>query len=57
MKLAFAPTVPNDATSGSWSPTPLFVVYRLVAPTRGAVVLRDLLGPVFAGILGSDRCS
>ena len=33
---------------------PLFVVYRL-APTRGAVVLRDLLGPVFAGILGSDR--
>ena len=33
---------------------PLFVVYRL-APPRGAVVLRDLLGPVFAGILGSDR--
>ena len=33
---------------------PLFVVYRL-APTRGAVVLRDLLGPVFAGILCSDR--
>jgi transposase len=33
---------------------PAFVVYR-IAKTRGAAVLSDLLGRVFAGILCSDR--
>lgn len=33
---------------------PLYVVYR-IATTRSADVLIDLLGPVFAGILCSDR--
>jgi glutaredoxin len=32
---------------------PLFVVYRI--GTRGAVVLRDLIGPAFTGVLCSDR--
>jgi transposase len=31
-----------------------FIVYR-IAKTRGAEVLREVLGPSFAGILGSDR--
>ena len=45
----------NGAKRYLWAlVAPLFVVFR-IAPTRGAVVLRDLLGPVFAGILCSDR--
>jgi transposase len=34
---------------------PAFVFYK-IAPTRGAEVLVQLLGEVFAGILCSDRC-
>ena len=45
----------NGAKRYLWAlVAPLFVLYR-IAPTRGAVVLRDLLGPVFTGILCSDR--
>ena len=45
-----------EKNAGSWAlVAPGFVFYK-IALTRGAEVLVQLLGEVFAGILCSDRC-
>ena len=45
----------NGAKRWLWAlVAPTFIFYT-IATSRGAVVLRGLLGPSFAGILGSDR--
>ena len=47
----------NGATRWLWTLVAPTVVFYTIATSRGADVLRHLLGTAFAGVLGSDRLS